>query len=116
MASKKENLKSLFSNTRTRVIIIFTAALLIIAVVIGFLKIRSATTGSIAAAEVSTVPGGIQSIPGVLDPTAQYAKLQEEQNVTQAEIAEKQVGVQFQRSSVLKHWEKELVLLAPKVE
>lgn len=38
MASKKENLKSLFSNTRTRVIIIFTAALLIIAVVIGFLK------------------------------------------------------------------------------
>ncbi|HAU1295615.1 TPA: type IVB secretion system protein DotG/IcmE [Legionella pneumophila] len=92
MASKKENLKSLFSNTRTRVIIIFTAALLIIAVVIGFLKIRSATTGSIAAAEVSTVPGGIQSIPGVLDPTAQYAKLQEEQNVTQAEIAEKTGG------------------------
>ncbi|HAU1321683.1 TPA: type IVB secretion system protein DotG/IcmE [Legionella pneumophila] len=92
MASKKENLKSLFSNTRTRVIIIFTAALLIIAVVIGFLKIRSATTSSIAAAEVSTVPGGIQSIPGVLDPTAQYAKLQEEQNVTQAEIAEKTGG------------------------
>ncbi|CCD04619.1 TPA: type IVB secretion system protein DotG/IcmE [Legionella pneumophila] len=92
MASKKENLKSLFSNTRTRVIIIFTAALLIIAVVIGFFKIRSATTSSIAAAEVSTVPGGIQSIPGVLDPTAQYAKLQEEQNVTQAQVAEKTGG------------------------
>ncbi|HGH3084878.1 TPA: type IVB secretion system protein DotG/IcmE [Legionella pneumophila] len=92
MASKKENLKSLFSNTRTRVIIIFTAALLIIAVVIGFFKIRGATTGSIAAAEVSTVPGGIQSIPGVLDPTAQYAKLQEEQNITQAQVAEKTGG------------------------
>ncbi len=92
MASKKENLKSLFSNTRTRVIIIFTAALLIIAVVIGFFKIRSATTSSIAAAEVSTVPGGIQSIPGVLDPTAQYAKLQEEQNITQAQVAEKTGG------------------------
>ncbi|MFO9536461.1 type IVB secretion system protein DotG/IcmE [Legionella pneumophila serogroup 1] len=92
MASKKENLKSLFSNTRTRVIIIFTAALLIIALVIGFFKIRSATTSSIAAAEVSTVPGGIQSIPGVLDPTAQYAKLQEEQNITQAQVAEKTGG------------------------
>ncbi|HEA4199958.1 TPA: type IVB secretion system protein DotG/IcmE [Legionella pneumophila] len=92
MASKKENLKSLFSNTRTRVIIVFTAALLIIAVVIGFFKIRSATTSSIAAAEVSTVPGGIQSIPGVLDPTAQYAKLQEEQNITQAQVAEKTGG------------------------
>ncbi|MFA1385926.1 type IVB secretion system protein DotG/IcmE [Legionella pneumophila] len=92
MASKKENLKSLFSNTRTRVIIVFTAALLIIAVVIGFFKIKSATTSSIAAAEVSTVPGGIQSIPGVLDPTAQYAKLQEEQNITQAQVAEKTGG------------------------
>lgn len=92
MASKKENLKSLFSNTRTRVIIVFTAALLIIAVVIGFFKIRSATTSSIAAAEVSTVPGGIQSIPGVLNPTAQYAKLQEEQNITQAQVAEKTGG------------------------
>ncbi|HAT1849958.1 TPA: type IVB secretion system protein DotG/IcmE [Legionella pneumophila] len=92
MASKKENLKSLFSNTRTRVIIVFTAALLIIAVVIGFFKIRSATTSSVAAAEVSTVPGGIQSIPGVLDPTAQYAKLQEEQNITQAQVAEKTGG------------------------
>lgn len=73
-------------------IIVFTAALLIIAVVIGFFKIRSATTSSIAAAEVSTVPGGIQSIPGVLDPTAQYAKLQEEQNITQAQVAEKTGG------------------------
>lgn len=92
MASKKENLKSLFSNTRTRVIIIFTAVLLIIAVVIGLLKLRGTGADSVATAEVSTVPGGIQSIPGVLDPTAQYAKLQEEQNVTQAESAEKSGG------------------------
>ncbi|KGP62564.1 type IV secretion protein IcmE [Legionella norrlandica] len=92
MASRKENLKSLFSNTRTRVIIIFTAVLLIIAVVIGFLKFRGAGTASLATAEVSVVPGGIQSIPGVLDPTAQYAKLQEEQNVVQAEVAEKTGG------------------------
>ncbi|KTD32661.1 protein IcmE (DotG) [Legionella moravica] len=87
MASRKENIKSLFSNTRTRVIIIFTLILLIIAVVIGYMKLRSTIQGPLSKAAVSVTPG-IQSIPGVLDPTAQYAKLQEEQNITQAKQAE----------------------------
>lgn len=92
MASRKENLKSLFSNTRTRVIIIFTVILLVLAVTIGYLKLRSSTEGPLSSAAVSNAPGGIQSIPGVLDPTAQYAKLQEEQNVTQAQTAEQTGG------------------------
>jgi intracellular multiplication protein IcmE len=92
MAGRKENLKSLFSNTRSRVIIIFTAALLIVAVVIGYVKLRAINTGPQASANLSNAPGGIQSIPGVLDPTAQYAKLQEEQNVNQASTAEKSGG------------------------
>ncbi|MBN9230717.1 MAG: type IV secretion protein IcmE [Legionella sp. 40-6] len=92
MAGRKENLKSLFSNTRSRVIIIFTAVLLIIAVVVGYFKLRSINSGPEAAANLSTAPGGIQSIPGVLDPTAQYAKLQEEQNVNQAVKAEQTGG------------------------
>lgn len=92
MAGRKENLKSLFSNTRSRVIIIFTAVLLILAVVIGYVKLRAINTGPSASANLSQAPGGIQSIPGVLDPTAQYAKLQEEQNLTQAQQAEKSGG------------------------
>jgi intracellular multiplication protein IcmE len=92
MAGRKENLKSLFSNTRSRVIIIFTAVLLILAVVIGYIKLRAINTGPEASANLSSAPGGIQSIPGVLDPTAQYAKLQEEQNLTQAASAEKTGG------------------------
>jgi intracellular multiplication protein IcmE len=92
MAGRKENLKSLFSNTRSRVIIIFTAILLIFAVVIGYLKLRSVSTGPEATANLSHAPGSIQSIPGVLDPTAQYAKLQEEQNLTQATNAAKSGG------------------------
>lgn len=92
MASRKENLKSLFSNTRTRVIIIFTVILLVVAVTIGYLKLRSSTEEPLSSAAVSNVPGGIQSIPGVLDPTAQYAKLQEEQNVSQAQQAEQTGG------------------------
>ncbi|MFT4058649.1 MAG: type IVB secretion system protein DotG/IcmE [Legionella sp.] len=92
MAGRKENLKSLFSNTRSRVIIVFTAALLILAVVIGYFKLRAINTGPQASANLSSAPGAIQSIPGVLNPTAQYAKLQEEQNVNQALTAEKTGG------------------------
>lgn len=92
MASKKENLKSLFSNTRTRVIIIFTTILLVFAVVIGYIKLRSISAGPAATANLGAAPGAIQSIPGVLNPTAQYAKLQEEQNLTQAQQAIKSGG------------------------
>lgn len=91
MASRKENLKSLFSNTRTRVIIIFTLVLLIFAIVIGYVKLRNAATDSSTSSSVTSAPV-IQSIPGVLDPTAQYAKLQEEQNLTQAVKAENTGG------------------------
>ncbi len=92
MAGRKENLKSLFSNTRSRVIIIFTTVLLILTVVIGYVKLRSISTGPEATANLSSAPGSIQSIPGVLDPTAQYAKLQEEQNLSQAANAAKSGG------------------------
>ena len=87
MAGRKENLKSLFTNTRTRVIILFTAILLITAVVIGITKLKfSGNLGAGAEATVSNAPG-IQSIPGALNPTVQYAKLQEAQNINQAQSA-----------------------------
>lgn len=92
MAGKKENLKSLFTNTRTRVIIIFTTILLITAVVIGFVKMKAASNLGVGAeANVTNAPG-IQSIPGALNPTVQYAKLQEVQNVNQAQSALKTGG------------------------
>jgi intracellular multiplication protein IcmE len=85
MASRKENIKALFSNTRSRVVIIFTLVLVLLAIVIGYFKFGSKTdVGSLGSASVASGPGAIQSIPGALDQTAQYAKLQEEQNVTQA--------------------------------
>ncbi len=88
MAGKKENLKALFTNTRTRVIIIFTSVLLLIAVGIGIIKLRSAAdVGASATASVSGAPVDIKSIPGALDPTEQYAKLQQVQNVEQAKAA-----------------------------
>ncbi|MBA2651242.1 MAG: type IVB secretion system protein DotG/IcmE [Tatlockia sp.] len=91
MAGKKENLKSLFTNTRTRVIIIFTAVLLLTAVIIGVYKLKFSGETTSSEASVATTPG-IQSIPGALNPTVQYAKLQELQNVDQATSALKTGG------------------------
>lgn len=89
MANKKDNIKALFSNTRTRVIILFTLVLLIFAIIFGFFRLSSTVNPeSGASADVGSVPG-IRSIPGALNPTPQYAKLQEQQNVDQAETAAK---------------------------
>ncbi|MFI4962698.1 MAG: type IVB secretion system protein DotG/IcmE [Legionellales bacterium] len=84
MANRKENIKSLFSNTRSRVIILFTSALLLFAVVVGYYKFKGISQGPLGSTSISGSPGGIQSIPGAINQTAQYAKLQEEQNVNQA--------------------------------
>lgn len=88
MAGKKENLKALFTNTRSRVIIIFTGLLLLIAVIIGILKFSaSGEKGPSDTADLTNAPVGIQSVPGGLNQTVQYARLQQEQNITQAKKA-----------------------------
>ena len=89
MAGKKENIKALFSNTRTRVIILFTVVMLAIAVIVGVFKYSSLTSPkAVASAQLGNAPG-LQSVPGSSNPTAQYAALQETQNVQQAVQASK---------------------------
>lgn len=93
MATRKENLKALFTNTRTRVIIAFTAVVLLIAILIGAFRLfGGATTDSSSGSRVSYAPGGIRSIPGSEDPSAQYAALVQKQNVEQAQQAAKKGG------------------------
>jgi intracellular multiplication protein IcmE len=89
MAGKKENIKSLFSNTRSRVIIIITALLMLLMVTIGYYKFKGPSIPRVGGASLSSGPGGIQSIPGAINPTAQYASLQEKQNLEQAKKASK---------------------------
>lgn len=89
MAGRKENLKALFTNTRTRVIIVFTMVLLLLAVVVGVFKFLKSTPEELAPkANVSGAPS-VGSIPAGMEPTPQYAALQEQQNKMQAEEAEK---------------------------
>ena len=93
MAGKKENIKALFSNTRSRIVILFTAIVLILIVVIGFYKFGTPMIPGLAGnADVKRSPTGLKSIPGALDQTAQYAALQEAQNLEQAETAGKTGG------------------------
>ncbi|MCH9756825.1 MAG: type IVB secretion system protein DotG/IcmE [Gammaproteobacteria bacterium] len=93
MAGKKENIKALFSNTRTRVIILFTAILLVASVGIGLFKIKAANQARVGGStNVKKAPTGIHSIPGSLNQTAQYATLQNKQNIDQAETANKSGG------------------------
>ncbi|MFY7697388.1 MAG: type IVB secretion system protein DotG/IcmE [Legionella sp.] len=87
MAGKKENIKALFNNTRTRVIILFTAVLVFLTILIGVIRFTSSTSANLDNTASLSGPPTIQSIPGALNPTAQYASLVEEQNEQQAKKA-----------------------------
>lgn len=87
MAINKGNIKALFTNTRSRVIIVFTLILVLTMIAVGFFKLHSASNPLNGESGVSHGPSGIRSIPGSLNQTAQYAALQETQNVQQAKDA-----------------------------
>lgn len=87
MAGSKDNLKSLFTNSRTRIIIVTTVAVLLTAVTIGITKIKLSASGGASASANLQSPAGIDSVPGALNPTVQYANLQQQQNVDQAKAA-----------------------------
>ena len=91
MAGRKENLKALFTNSRSRVIIFFTVIVLAIAVIVGFIKMSSHLKGAVSSVSLSPGPVDIQSVPGS-NPTEQYATLQQAQNISQAEQALKKGG------------------------
>ncbi len=92
MAGKKENIKALFSNTRTRIIIVFTLFLVITTIVVGFVKFGNKFGTFDVKTDVSRSPASIESIPGALNQTEQYADLQNQQNVEQAEKAQEKGG------------------------
>lgn len=90
MGIRLQNLASLFSNARSRAIIIFTGLLLIIAIVIGYFKLRTPAPPSPAAAAVATPPT-VENIPGgfVRPESPEYARLQAQQNIQQAKEAKR---------------------------
>lgn len=86
-----KNLNNLFKDTRTRTIIIFTGVVLFLGVVIGLVKLARSSNSPDTAAQISGAPS-IQSIPGGFDkpPSEEYQRLQEQQNLQQAQLAAQQ--------------------------
>lgn len=91
--AQKDNIKALLSNTKTRVILLFTIIVIIVAIVIAFFQLRGTTEGDVeTGARLKGAPGAIRSIPGQLDPTQQYAELVEQRNIEQAMQAQQKGG------------------------
>lgn len=87
MGERAKNIAGLFKDARTRTIVLVTAIALLAAMVIGVYSMRSrifGTTGG--SASVKGAPGGIESIP-FQAPNPEYARIQEAQNVAQAQAA-----------------------------
>lgn len=87
MASKVDNIKSLGKNSRTRVVIFFTASILIGSVLYGYFKLKGTGISGVAAKSKLGSSPTLQSIPGSLNQTPQYSALQNKQNIEQAEKA-----------------------------
>ncbi|MBS0359407.1 MAG: type IVB secretion system protein DotG/IcmE [Proteobacteria bacterium] len=87
-----KNLANLFKETRSRTIILVTVFLIILGIVIGILRLRSVETGPEASAQLPGIPTKIESVPGSINPTKQYAQLVEKQNVQKAKEALKTGG------------------------
>lgn len=87
MASEMKNIAGLFSNSKTRLVIFFTAFIIIIILAIVGFSVRKRFISTETNAKLANVPGSIQSIPGSTTPTVQYARLQNTENVLVAERA-----------------------------
>lgn len=88
MGQRTKNAIAVFSDSKARGIIIILIILVIVAFVIGYFKLRSTGTAGIAAgAALPSTPSNIRAVPGVGEPSREYIKLQEQQNVQQAEQA-----------------------------
>ena len=92
MASRLQNLTQLFSDVKTRTMIIFTGAVLLVGVVIAIIGIRKSANSSQLPTQAQTVgaPAKIRSLPGLESPSEQYTKLQKEMNLEQAKAARAQ--------------------------
>jgi intracellular multiplication protein IcmE len=101
MAVVRDRMKRLFSDARSRLVIILTAGIMLAGIVLGYFYFRHPVTGPASTAQLTNAPGTIQSIPGSQAPTEQYAKLVEEDNKKKAAEALKNSGSSIPTISTL---------------
>lgn len=87
MGERAKNIAGLFKDARTRTIVVITAVALLAAILIGIYSMRAKIFGTAGGgASVKGAPASIESIP-FQAPNPEYARLQEQQNVSQAQQA-----------------------------
>ena len=92
---KMNNIKALFSESRSRTIIIFTIFIVLAGIVIGVYSLRSSILGPDSSAELERAPGTIRSIPGGFKVSEQYAKIQQQANVEAVKKAQQSLRSNF---------------------
>ena len=92
MASRLENISQLFSNFRTRSIIIVTLAILGLAILVGIIRLVNAPKQSNAAnTNLANAPSQ-QTVPGLNQTSPEYENLQKELNQQRIQQAEQSGG------------------------
>jgi intracellular multiplication protein IcmE len=86
MGQRMKNMVAVLGDAKARGIIILLFVVALIIFLITFVSIRHQVAGPATGAELAGTPG-IRAIPGVGEPTREYVKLQEQQNVQLAEEA-----------------------------
>lgn len=90
MKLRLQNIVNLFKNIRTRSIIIVTGCILVFGFLYGYLHLTNKKPAEASSVQLKDSPN-IQSVPGGLtqSPSADYQRLQAQQNLEQAALAEK---------------------------
>lgn len=89
MASRQENLKSLVTNSKTRIIILFTLFILIGAIAVGYWVLKKNALNPTSRAYIAGGGSDIGATPGSTNQTAEYVALQNKENIQRAETAMK---------------------------
>jgi intracellular multiplication protein IcmE len=87
MADLKINLSNLFSDSRSRIIILVSLVFAVGVLLFGAINLFSSDVDSSEDGSALSSAPAIESIPGSVNPTEQYAKLQEQENVEKARRA-----------------------------
>ena len=87
LKDKINTAKDVFSNTRSRMVVIILITIVVLVLVIAYVKFKRSQLPPAGLGSAMTGVPGITSIPGIGQPTREYAKLQEQQNVELAKEA-----------------------------
>ena len=89
---KLDNIKAVVKDTRSRAILIITLIIIIIGVILGYWGLKREGAAIVGGARVGGAKPTITSVPGVGEPSREYVKTQQLENLLKAQEAAKKGG------------------------